>query len=159
MTTFLLYGAVIVLYLISFLKDKKKTKSALLIGIKSFENIMPQFLGIIFIVGIILTILSPENISSIIGEESGVIGVITAAIIGSLTLMPTFVAFSTAALLLENGAGYTQVTALISAFMFVGIFTFTMEAKFIGKKATVVRNVIYFVYSIVSAFIVGAMIR
>ncbi len=120
---------------------------------------MPQFLGIIFIVGIILTILSPENISSIIGEESGIIGVITAAIIGSLTLVPTFVAFSTAALLVENGAGYTQVTALISAFMFVGIFTFTMEAKFIGKKATAVRNIIYFVYSIVSAFIVGTMMR
>ncbi|WP_461613130.1 permease [Clostridium sp. Marseille-QA1073] len=159
MTTFLLYGAVIVFYLISFLKDRKKTKSALLAGIQSFENIMPQFLGIIFVVGIILTILSPENISSIIGEESGALGVITAAIIGSLTLVPTFVAFSTTALLLENGAGYTQITALISAFMFVGIFTFTMEAKFIGKKATAVRNVIYFVYSIVSAFIVGAMMR
>lgn len=159
MTTFLLYGIVSVFYLISFLKDRKKTKSALLAGIKSFENIMPQFLGIIFVVGIILTILSPENISSIIGEESGALGVITAAIIGSITLMPTFVAFSTASLLLESGAGYTQVTALISALMFVGIFTFPMEAKFIGKKATVVRNVIYFFYSIVSAFIVGAMMR
>ncbi len=105
---------------------------------------MPQFLTIIFIVGIILTILSPESISSIIGEKSGFIGVIIAAIIGSVTLIPTFVAFPTAALLLKNGAGYTQITALISAFMFVGIVTFSMEAKFIGKKATFIRNIVYF---------------
>ncbi|APQ74408.1 permease [Clostridium botulinum] len=159
MTTFILYGTVIVLYLVSFFKDKSKTKKALLMGIKSFENIMPQFLTIIFIVGIILTILSPESISSIIGEKSGFIGVIIAAIIGSVTLIPTFVAFPTAALLLKNGAGYTQITALISAFMFVGIVTFSMEAKFIGKKATFIRNIVYFFYSILSAFIVGVLMR
>lgn len=159
MTTFLLYGTVIVLYLISFLKDKSKTKKAVLMAIKSFENIMPQFLTIIFIVGIILTILSPESISSIIGEKSGVVGVIIEAIIGSLTLIPTFVAFPTAALLLKNGAGYTQITALISAFMFVGIVTFSMEAKFIGKKAALLRNIVYFFYSILSAFIVGILMR
>lgn len=159
MTTFLLYGIAIILYIISFLKDKNKTKKALLMGVKSFENIMPQFLGIIFIVGIILTILSPENISSIIGEKSGVVGVIIAALIGSVTLIPTFVAFPTAALLLKSGAGYTQITALISTFMFVGIVTFSMEAKFVGKKAAFIRNMVYFFYSILSAFIVGIMMR
>ncbi len=124
-------------------------------GIKSFKNIMPQFLTIIFIVGIILTILSPESISSIIGEKSGFIGVIIAAIIGSVTLIPTFVAFPTAALLLKNGAGYTQITALISAFMFVGIVTFSMEAKFIGKKATFIRNIVYFFLFYIKCFYCG----
>jgi uncharacterized membrane protein YraQ (UPF0718 family) len=157
LTTYFLYGVVIFLYLLSFVKDKDKTKKALVKSFKSFEGIMPQFLGIIFIVGIILTALSPETISGIIGEKSGFLGVLTASIIGSITIMPTFVAFPTAALLLQNGAGYTQVTALISTLMFVGIVTFPLEVKYIGRKATIVRNTVYFIYSIAIAFIVGKL--
>jgi uncharacterized membrane protein YraQ (UPF0718 family) len=157
MTTYFLYGVVILLYVLSFKKDKDKTKKALIKSLKAFEGIMPQFLGIIFIVGIILTALSPETISSIIGEKSGFLGVVIASIIGSITIMPTFVAFPTAALFLQNGAGYTQVTALISTLMFVGVVTYPMEAKYIGKKAAIIRNSVYFVYSILIAFVVGKL--
>ena len=159
MTTYFLYGVVILLYVLSFIKNKDKTKKAIIKSLKSFEGIMPQFLGIIFIVGIILTALSPETISGIIGEKSGFLGVVIASIIGSITIMPTFVAFPTAALLLENGAGYTQVTALISTLMFVGVVTYPLESKYIGKKAAFVRNAVYFVYSILIAFVVGILMR
>jgi uncharacterized membrane protein YraQ (UPF0718 family) len=157
LTTYFLYGVVILLYVLSFIKDKNKTKKALIKSFKSLEGIMPQFLGIIFIVGIILTALSPETISGIIGEKSGFLGVIIASIIGSFTIMPTFVAFPTAALLLQNGAGYTQVTALISTLMFVGVVTYPLEAKYIGKKAAFIRNGVYFAYSILIAFVVGKL--
>lgn len=153
----MLYGIVIILYLISFLKNRDKTKQALIKSAKSFESIMPQFLSVIFIVGFILTALSPETISKLLGDKSGVVGVFIASIIGSITIMPTFVAFPTAALLLENGAGYTQVTALISTLMFVGVITFPMEAKFIGKRAALIRNLIYFLYSILVAFVIGRL--
>ena len=43
--TYILYGLCIVLTLVSFLKDKEKTKKAVINGIKSFEKIMPQFLS------------------------------------------------------------------------------------------------------------------
>ncbi|WP_017416000.1 permease [Clostridium tunisiense] len=157
MTTYMLYGIVIILYLISFLKNRDKTKQALIKSGKSFESIMPQFLSVIFIVGFILTVLSPETISKLLGDKSGVVGVFIASIIGSITIMPTFVAFPTAALLLENGAGYTQVTALISTLMFVGVITFPMEAKFIGKRAALIRNLTYFLYSILVAFVIGRL--
>jgi uncharacterized membrane protein YraQ (UPF0718 family) len=157
MTTYMLYGIVIILYLISFLKNRDKTKQALIKSAKSFESIMPQFLSVIFMVGFILTALSPETISKLLGDKSGVVGVFIASIIGSITIMPTFVAFPTAALLLENGAGYTQVTALISTLMFVGVITFPMEAKFIGKRAALIRNLIYFLYSILVAFVIGRL--
>ncbi|WP_291572385.1 permease [Clostridium sp. UBA4548] len=159
MTTYMLYGIVIILYLISFLKNRDKTKQALIKSAKSFESIMPQFLSVIFIVGFILTALSPETISKLLGDKSGVVGVFIASIIGSITIMPTFVAFPTAELLLENGAGYTQVTALISTLMFVGVITFPMEAKFIGKRAALIRNLIYFLYSILVAFVIGRLMR
>ena len=44
-------------------------------GLKSFENIMPQFLGIIVLIGILLSVFNSDTISKIIGKESGFIGV------------------------------------------------------------------------------------
>ncbi len=57
MTSYILYGLAIALFIISYIKDKSKTKIALKKAFKSFENIMPQFLSIIIIVGIVLSIL------------------------------------------------------------------------------------------------------
>lgn len=94
MTAIILYSICIILLVISFIKDKTKTKKALLDGLKSLENIMPQFLTIIFIVGIMLSILDTNTISSFIGKDSGLMGISLASIVGSITMMPTFVAFS-----------------------------------------------------------------
>ncbi len=86
-----------------------------------------------------------DTISKIIGKESGFIGVILASLIGSITLIPGFVAFPTAAMLLKSGAGYIQIAAFISTLMMVGIVTFPVEIKYFGKKLTILRNLTAFV--------------
>jgi uncharacterized membrane protein YraQ (UPF0718 family) len=123
MDSYIFYGLAIILLVLSFMKDKKKTKMALKKAWKAFENILPEFLVVILLVGLLLAILNPETISKIIGSESGWFGVILAAIIGSVTLIPGFVAFPTAAILLENGAGYMQIAAFVSTLMMVGVIT------------------------------------
>lgn len=155
MISYILYIASIFLLILSFIKDKKKTKTAIKSAIKSFENIMPQFLSIILVVGFILAMLNPKTISALIGESSNFLGVILSSIIGSVTIMPTFVAFSTGNTLLQNGAGISQVAALISTLTLVGIVTYPLEAKYIGKKAAFLRNFIAFLFSFLVAFIIG----
>lgn len=155
--TYILYGLCIVLTLISFFKDKEKTKRALINGIKSFENIMPQFLSILVIIGIGLTILKPETISKLIGNESGILGVVLSSLIGSVIMMPTFVAFSTGNTLIQNGAGYAQVSALITTLTMVGVLTFPLEAKYIGKRGAFYRNFLAFLFSFVVAFFMGGV--
>ena len=121
----------------------------------SFENIMPQFLSVIVFVGIVLSYVQPETISKLIGTSSGFLGIIFSAIIGSITLLPTFVAFSLGNTLLSSGAGYSQVAALISTLTLVGMMTFSMEAKFIGKWAAFLRNFLAFLFSFIVALFVG----
>lgn len=152
MTSIILYSLSILLLVISFIKDKNKTKKAVSIALKSFEGIMPQFLGIIITVGIILAFLNPETISKILGNESGFFGITLSIILGSITIMPTFVAFSLGNTLLLNGAGYAQVAGLISTLTLVGILTFTLESKYIGKKAAFLRNFFTFIFSFIVAF-------
>lgn len=150
-----LYAVTGILLIVSFYKDKKKTKMALKKAWKAFENIMPEFLVVILLVGLLLAIMNPEMISSIIGDKSGWFGVILAAVIGSITLIPGFVAFPMTALLLDGGAGYMQIGAFISALMMVGIVTMPVEIKYFGKKLTIIRNVLAFLFSFVVAFVIG----
>ncbi|HOH89602.1 MAG TPA: permease, partial [Bacillota bacterium] len=118
-----LYVIAILALSVSLLKSKERTILALKKAWKSFENILPQFLSILIIIGILLAVLSPEQISKLLGRESGWYGVLIAAVIGSVTLVPGFIAFPLAAALLKSGAGYMQIAAFISALMMVGIVT------------------------------------
>ncbi|WP_186428913.1 permease [Clostridium sp. BSD9I1] len=158
MSNYILYGITIVLLLSSYFKDKKKTKMALKKAWKAFENILPEFLGVIMIVGILLAILNPQVISRIIGKESGVFGVVLAAIVGAITLIPGFVAFPTAAMLLQNGAGYMQIGAFVSTLMMVGVVTMPVEMKYFGKKLTIRRNIFAFLFAFIVAFIIGKVV-
>lgn len=155
MGNILLYLITILLLIISYYKDKKKTKMALKKAWKSFENILPEFLGVIMLVGVLLSILNPQVISKIIGSSSGWFGVILAALVGTITLIPGFVAFPTAAMLLKNGAGYMQIAAFVSTLMMVGIVTMPVEIKYFGKKITIIRNILAFIFSFIVAYIIG----
>jgi len=148
-----------ILLIISYKKDKEKTKKALVKALKSIENILPQFLGIILVVGITLSIFNPEMISKIIGSNSGIGGVFLSAILGSIAMMPTFVAFSTGDMLLKSGAGISQVATLISTLTLIGIITVPLESKYIGKRATIYRNILAFAFSIIVGFFVEVVVR
>lgn len=155
MGNIVLYAITIVLVLLSFYKDREKTLKALKKGWKAFENILTQFLGVIMLVGILLAVLNPEVISKIIGSSSGWWGVFLASVVGAITLIPGFVAFPTAAMLLKSGAGYMQIGAFISSLMMVGVVTFPVEVKYFGKKVALLRNLLAFLFSFLVAFVIG----
>lgn len=158
MDTYILYGITIIFLTISFIKDKKKTKMSLKKAWKAFENILPEFLVVILLVGVLLAILNTETISKIIGADSGWIGVAIAAVVGAITLIPGFVAFPMAELLLQNGAGLIQIGAFVSSLMMVGIVTMPVEIRYFGKKIMIIRNSIAFAFSFIVAYIIGLVV-
>jgi uncharacterized membrane protein YraQ (UPF0718 family) len=158
MQNIILYAVAIALVLASFLKDRQKTKKALMKAWKSFENIMPQFLGIFVLIGIVLAILNPQIISKIIGGSSGWLGVLLASLVGAITLIPGFIAFPLSAMLLQGGAGYMQIGAFISSLMMVGVVTLPLEIRYFGRKAALMRNLLAFVFSLFVAFVIGKVV-
>jgi len=158
MFTTIMYMLAVSLTIVSFLKDKKKTNMALKKAWKAFENILPQFLAIVIFIGIMLAVLDPKTISMLIGENSGVIGMIITAVIGSITLIPAFIAFPLVSALYHNGAGIMQVAVFVSTLMMVGIATMPLEIKYFGKKATITRNLLAFMISFVIAIIMGVVL-
>jgi uncharacterized membrane protein YraQ (UPF0718 family) len=156
--TYIFYGLAVVGLAFSFFKSKKKTLMALKKAWKAFENILPQFLVVLLAVGLLLTVLNPTVISKLIGAESGWYGTVIAALIGAVTLIPAFVAFPTAAMVLQAGAGLMQIGAFVSSLMMVGVVTMPVEMKYFGKKLTILRNVLAFLFSFVVAIIIGLVV-
>lgn len=155
MENIILYTVTALLVIGSLLKDRKKTKKSLMKAWKAFENILPQFLAIIVLVGLMMAVLNPEVISKIIGGSSGWLGVFIASLVGAITLIPGFIAFPTAAMLLQGGAGYMQIGAFISSLMMVGVVTMPLEMKHFGKKATLLRNGLAYIFAFVAALVLG----
>ncbi len=155
LSNYILYGFTIILLAVSFFKDKNKTKTALMKAWKSFENILPQFLVVLLLVGLMLAVLNPQLISKIIGSDSGWFGVALSGVVGAITLIPGFVAFPLAAMLLKGGAGYMQIGAFVSSLMMVGIVTLPVEIKYFGRKLSIMRNALAFIFSFIVALVIG----
>ena len=158
MFTILLYCVTGLLLLLSFTKDRKRTKAALMKAWKSFENILPQLLTVLLIIGILLTFLDKQTISHLLGAESGTLGLAIAAVVGSITLIPGFVAFPLAASLLKAGAGYAQITMFVTTLMMVGVVTLPMEIKYFGRKLALKRNALALVFSVLLSLVMGGLI-
>lgn len=156
--TYSLYGLAAVVLGVSFVKDRKKTALSLKRAWKMFINILPQFVAILLLVGLVLAVVTPETIQRVIGAESGFLGMLITSLLGAITLVPVIIAFPIAAELLNNGAGITQIAVFISTLTMVGFVTLPMEIKYLGKKVAVLRNVLAYLFAFATAFIIGAVL-
>ena len=157
MFTKILYGAAILGLMISFVKDREKTKLVLKKAWRSLENILPSILAILLLIGFILTFLDAQAVSNLLGTYSGAFGMVIAAVVGCVTLIPGFVAFPLAASLLASGAGYAQIAIFISTLMMVGIATLPLEMNCFGRRIALKRNILSLILAVITSCIIGVM--
>ncbi|PKM87171.1 MAG: permease [Firmicutes bacterium HGW-Firmicutes-12] len=152
--TYYIYVVTVGFLVLSFVKDRKKTILALIKSWKMFLTVLPQFIAILLLVGLLLAAVMPETIQNIIGAGSGVFGIVISSLVGAFSLVPVLIAFPIASELLKNGAGIMQMTVFISTLTTVGFVTLPLEVKYLGKKTAVLRNVLALVFSFVVAYAV-----
>lgn len=153
-TSIIFYSLAFIMLLISAKTDMGKTKIAVKKAYKSFMNLMPALLAMVLFVGLLLTYISPQTIGKILGQESGIWGVVTGMLVGAVGMMPGFIAFPLGANLLDVGAGYPQVAGFLGTLMAVGVTTIFLEMTFFKKKTTIYRNILAFIGSGVFALII-----
>ncbi len=155
MDALVFYIAAILLFGLSFVKDRKKTRQALMKGLKSLEGILPQFITVLILIAVMLALFNAETIGRFLGARTGTLGVAVAAVLGSITLIPGFVAFPLAGELLKNGAGTLQIATFVSTLMMVGVVTLPMEIAYFGKRAAILRNAFALAFSILAGIFVA----
>jgi uncharacterized membrane protein YraQ (UPF0718 family) len=145
--------------LLSWTKSREKTRAAIRFFRRSFLSLAPSIVAIIWTIGFILTFLPPGLILKTIGREAGFQGVVMAAVFGSVVLIPAFIAFPLAASFLRQGADVRAIAAFVTTLVMVGVITAPLEVKFFGKRFTLWRNSLSFVFALVIAVVMGAFLR
>lgn len=152
--TWFLYIAAAAGLAFSAAANPANTKKSLRKAWNSFCNVLPALAAMLLLVSIMIALLPERVIAALIGEESGFFGQFFASLVGSATLIPAFVAFPMAKVLMEHGAGVAQMAVFVSTLMMVGVATAPLEASFFGWRATVLRNGMAYIYSFVVGYVV-----
>lgn len=134
-----------VLFIISAIANRQRTLLAFRIGSKMFLNLLPPLLAILALVAVFLAFVSPADIEKLLGENPGVLAYFGAALLGAIAMVPGFVAFPMADLLLKNGVAYPIVAVFITTLMMVGVVTLPLESKYFGWKVALTRNGLSFI--------------
>jgi len=150
-----LYIITILLLIFSFIVDRSKTIKAVKIFLKRFTGIIPAFLLMLLFTSVVLFIFPSNVIVNYLGSGGQLRGVIFAALLGSITLVPGFIAFPLCGILLDNGATYTTLSAFTTTLMMVGVLTYPVEQKYFGTKVTIMRNSLSFCIALIVALITG----
>jgi len=146
---------VIVCIALSFAVDRKKTYRGCLNGIKMFLDILPTLLLVLALISIFLYLIPEKTMTVILGAKSGPLGILIAALIGSISLIPAFIAYPLARIFLNRGIPVATVAVFITTLLMVGILTLPLEIRFFGKKAAIMRNLLSFVGALIVGLLMG----
>lgn len=156
--TILFYLVAIVLLVISLVKSKEKTFAAMKKSKGMMGGMLGQIIGIIFIIGLVLTFIPPDSIKSLLGTSNVLISTIASTAVGAITLIPAFVAFPLVGSLVNVGASIVPAAAFLTSLTMVGMVTFPLEKKEFGLKFALTRNLLSFGFAIVIAILMGVIL-
>lgn len=148
----------LVLSVVSFLLDGKKTLMGFKRGWRMFRGVLLPFLSILILVSVLLYFIPPSLIMRYLGANSGVIGFLIAAVVGSVTLIPGFISYPIAAGLIQQGASYAVVATFMTTLMMVGVVTLPLEIRYFGRTVAVTRNSLNLVAAIIIGLVVGLIL-
>ena len=156
--TIILWVITVVWFIFSLAKDKKKTLHSIKMSSGMMRNMAGEIFAILFLIGLLLTFIPPETIKVYMGQSNHLMSVVISALVGTITLIPAFVAFPLAGALMDAGASIVPVTAFLTTLTMVGVVTFPLEKKTFGIKFTMARNLLSFVFAIIIALLMGVFI-
>ena len=149
----IIYGITAFFLLVSFLKDRDKTVKALKVAWKKLLKILPAFVMMLIAVSIILYFVPEHKIVEHLNGTSKWISFISAMVLGSIAVMPGFVAFPLGGILLGKGVSHMVISAFTTTLMMVGLVTFPVEKIYLGTKVTILRNIISLFIAVITALV------
>jgi uncharacterized membrane protein YraQ (UPF0718 family) len=149
-----LYIVTIIALIVSYFINKEKTKKGLKKGWMKFSKTLPTYLKLLMIISLVL-LVSEDLIITYLGQDNVFLGLLSSLILGSLTMMPGFIAYPLAKILLAKGVPYMVIAGFVTSLMLVGVVTYPLEKEYFGKRATIFRNLMSFAVAAMIAIIAG----
>ena len=145
-------GAALIL---SWVFDRTKTFRAVQFGMKRLLKILPAMLVMLVLASLLPVRMSDSTLLRYLSHDSGVLSVMIAAALGSVTMLPGFIVFPLCGILLQKGIPYMVLSAFTTTAMMVGIITYPVEKDYLGHKVTILRNLLSLLIALVVAVVTG----
>lgn len=158
MTVLILAGITAAALIFSLVKSPKRTGKSLKYAIRLGRGMLPEVLGILLLVSLLLSVLDKEIISATLGNANKLFSTAMGALIGSVTIIPGVIAFPLSRELMAAGAGSMALAAFITTLTMVGLATSPLEKRYFGTKFTVYRNSLSFIMAIFIALVMGVLL-
>ena len=150
-----MYALTALALVVSFSLNRGKTLKALKIALKQFLKILPAFLIMLILISIVLFMIPDQLITDYLGHKNLSVALLFAALFGSITIMPGFIAFPLSGILLGKGVPYMVLSAFTTTLMIVGVLSYLVEKAYFGTQVTIMRNAISFFIALVVALVTG----
>lgn len=156
--TVIFWSVGVLMFSVSLVKSRSKTSEAMKKSRGMMKNMLGDIIGIIFLIGLILTFIPPQSIESVLGQDNTLLASLAAAVAGSITLIPAFVAFPLVGSFIDVGASIVPAVAFLTTLTMVGVVTYPLEKKEFGTKFALVRNGLSFVAALSIAAVMGVIL-
>jgi len=157
LSSLILLLATLLAAIISYVKDRDRTRKALLASCRSFLGVAPALLGMTALIGLVLALLPPGVLGQLF-KSHGWAGFFLVVVVGSLITIPAPIAYPLAGSLLEQGVSLSALAAFITTLTMVGVVTAPMEIAYFGRRFTIARQSLSFVLAILIGALMGVVL-
>ena len=136
----LLYGAVIVLGGLALRRGERAIPEALRIAWTQGKLVAPRIVLAVIGAGFIAALVPPSWVAAVVGQDTGLIGLLLASLVGALTPGGPMLAFAVGGAALEVGAGTPQMMAYVTAWSLYNLNrTLVWDIPIVGRRSVLQR--------------------
>lgn len=144
----------LVLVIVSFVLDRDRTWAGIRGGAKKLGKILPNYLKLLILIAVVL-FFAEGLIVAYLGAENAFLGLLAGMFLGSVTMIPGFIAYPLAGVLVDRGVLYMVVAGFVTTLMMVGVLTYPLEKAYLGARGTLVRNAVSLLVAAIISVVVG----
>lgn len=156
--TLSLWGISLPLMLFTKLRKKNQFNASIVKAKSMMGGMLLDIIAILFLIGLGLALITPNQIAEVLSNSGLLLGTLIAAIAGTITLIPAFVAFPLVGTLIDGGTHIVPAVAFLTTLTMVGIKTIPLEAKEFGLKFSLYRSLLSFAAALVIALLMGVFL-
>ena len=135
----------------------EKIKDAIAKSWRSLWNSTPILLGIILLVGLTHAIIPKETYGKLFSKNP-IIDSLIGSIVGSILAGNPVTSYVIGGELIKDGVSLVAVTSFLVAWVTVGIVQLPAESLLLGKRFSILRNLMSFILSMVTAIITVVLV-
>jgi len=123
-----------------------------------FLSMMPMILGVVGLVGLFQTLITPKLLSSFFTGNM-LYDTLVGTIAGGIAAGQAMVSYIIGGELLKQGISMYAVSAFVLSWVTLGVVQLPLEVEVLGMRFTVLRNLLAFVFTILIALATVATVE